>query len=95
MYRYAAEEFAEDMEELDEDAIMKTYAEIGSLGAELRHLPFCNLAHRSTHQYGTLRPWIKFKNFKDLPEWDEMRYRPLISYQRHRWRRLFSLLSRW
>ena len=95
MYKHAEEQFAEALEELDEEARRSAYAEIGSLGTGLEHLPFCHLKHTSTHEYGTLRLWIKLKNFQNLPEWTEMRYRPLISYRRHRWRRAFSMLSRY
>ncbi len=69
--------------------------EMAAMGNGLFHLPFCELRGRGAHEFGCLRLWIKKKSFADLTTWEELKWRPLVSFRKHRWRKLFSLLSRW
>lgn len=66
----------------------------GEMGNLLRHLPFGGFQKKG-HEFGCLRLWLKYKNFKNKDRtWDTLGWRPLVSYRRHRYRRLFSLVSR-
>ena len=86
-------DFAADMNELSIDEAKRVYDEIGTAATGLRHLPYSSLRKTESHRFGCLRLWPKLKNFKDTIKLDTLKYRPLVSYERHRWRRVLSLLS--
>lgn len=86
--------FAADMDQLSVKDAKGILEAVGSLGNGLRYLPFAQLRATHQHRFGSLRLWPKFKNFLEQPSWDTFRWRPLVSFEHHRWRRLFSLLSR-
>jgi hypothetical protein len=68
----------------------------GKLGGQLRHQPFGQY-RRHGHEFGGLRLWFKYKNFKIKIEercWADLGWRPLVSFTRHRYKRALSLISR-
>jgi len=68
----------------------------GKMGSALKHQPYGAYRKRG-HQFGCLRLWFKFKNMKVKKEerrWEDLAWRPLVSFQKHRYRRAFSMLSR-
>ena len=85
------------LEEVTGSELTRTFERIGRLGSALGHLPFCKLQGKGKHEFWGLRLWVKFKNMQ-IPEeerrWDDLAWRPLVSFRGHRWRTLFSLLSK-
>lgn len=71
------------------------------LGETLGHLPFGRLRSGAKHRFGAVRAWIKFKSVKQYPNpllcgdpWGELRWRPLVSYTQHHWKRVLGLAGR-
>jgi hypothetical protein len=68
----------------------------GKLGGGLHHQPFWNY-RRHGHEFGCLRLWFKYKNMK-IPvserKWEDLGWRPLVSFTRHRYKRVLSMASR-
>jgi hypothetical protein len=80
------------MEELSQEKETDIYDRIGWLGNSLNYLPFARLRSAKFHRFGALRLWPKKKVFFNKPKWEDFKYRPLVSFQKHRWKRLFALL---
>jgi len=71
--------------------VAKYYAKMGST---LKQQPF-GAYKRHGHRFGCLRLWYTYKNMKmQERKWEEMAWRPLVSFQKHRYRKALSLLSR-
>ena len=83
------------MDELTVQEVNDVFEVIGRLGNQLRHLPFSRLRSTREHRFGRLKLWPKKKIFYERANWDNFRYRPLVSFVHHRWRRVFALLSQW
>ncbi len=83
------------MKELSTDETQKVYDEIGIAANGLDHLPFAQLRKTKHHEFGMLRLWPKQKTFLQESRWNEYKWRPLVSFRKHRWRRVLSLFSRW
>ena len=99
MYLRALEEMKAGMDTLSPEEVSRIFEVIGRLGNGLKHLPYAALPKASCHEFGVLRLWCKLKSFKVdegvVPlSWSAFKWRPLVSFRKHRWRRVFSLLSR-
>ena len=81
------------MDELPQEEAERIFDQIGIAANHLNHLPFAQLRKTHYHEFGRLRLWPKLKSFRNPPSWEEMSYRPLVSYRRHRWRKLLAFLS--
>ena len=57
------------MTELTPEEVARINNEIPTIGARLRHLPFCRLRHSRTHRFGSLRAYLKVKSFDNLVGW--------------------------
>ena len=79
---------------ISEDRMEKLRADIFLFNEKLKHLPYSKLK-KGGHVMGCLRGWIKYKSLVDPQCWDELKWRPLVSYRNHRWRRVLSLVSQW
>ena len=99
MYGRAQQRMIREMglEEVTGGELTRAFEGIGRMGSSLGYLPFCKLRGKGKHEFGCLRLWVKFKNFQ-IPEeerrWEDLAWRPLVSFRGHRWRVLFSLLSK-
>jgi len=61
----------------------------------LLHLPYCNLRRAHRHRFGALSLWLKIKCLSPRPgSWQQLKFRPLVSYKQHHWRRLLILACR-
>ncbi len=91
-------EFAEGMKRLTKHEAKEVFDRIGTAACGLKHLVYSNLKKTKFHRFGVLRLWPKFKSFKgnegSKPRWSDMKWRPLVSYKKHRWRKVLALLSR-
>jgi hypothetical protein len=68
---------------------------IGTLGSMLSYLPFCQLRPTSAHRFGAMRLWVKLKVFEsEILGWNSLKWRPLVSYRQHKWRKLYAMTSR-
>ena len=72
---------AEGMKERTKERLKEVMEDIATLGNGGRHLPFCELRPGGAHEFGAWRAWIEKKSFKELSPWDEMRWRPLVSFR--------------
>jgi hypothetical protein len=95
MYGKVLEELSAGMEDVPTNMINRVFARIGAAGQTLRHLPFAALRGAATHKFGCLRGWVKKKSFTEEMSWSTLKWRPLVSFREHRWRKLLSLLSRY
>ena len=93
-YAKAMKEIGQGMKVVDLEKLTRIFEEVSRRENTLRHLPFCQLRPKGKHRFGCLRGWVKKKSFMELEGWASLRWRPLVSFREHRWRRLFSLLSR-
>ncbi len=76
-------------------SIWKALEGIGRMAMALRYLPFCQCRKAKEHRYGCLRLWPKAKSVRNPKRsWKTLTFRPLVSYRQHRFRRLFSMVSR-
>ncbi len=90
----ALDDLASGMDDLDAEEIATINQDIPTIGARLGHLPFCKLRASKTHRFGALRAYLKAKSFESLVDWGGLKWRPLISFRKHRWRVLLSMVSR-
>lgn len=105
MYGRAVEKFADEaLKEVPEGELERIANEMGIIGSRLNHLPFCQLRGRKFDRPGVLRLWVKYKSLKKAwgdngeeiqPTWEDLRWRPLVSFQHYRWKKLLSMVSRW
>ncbi len=86
--------FAEGMEELDAEQTERIFDRIGTAAQGLFYLPYVSLKKTCKHEFGCLRLWPKLKSFKEEKNIDDYKWRPLVSYRKHKWRKLLSLLSK-
>ena len=94
VYFEALREFAGGMRRLSGPEAKAVFNRIGTAGCGLRHLPFSNLRKTAHHRFGCLRLWPKLKVFRHgKPLWEDFKWRPLVSFKRHRWKRVLGLLS--
>ena len=77
----------DNMEPIDAQTLINIQGTIPTAAVGFHHLPFCEL-ERGAREFGALRHWVKMKS------WDDLKYRPVVSFKKQRWRKLWSLLSR-
>ena len=85
------------LQEVTGTELTRAFEGLGRLGSSIGHLPFCRLRGKGQHESGCLRLWAKLKNFQVAEEerrWEDLAWRPLVSFRGHRWRILFSMLSK-
>ena len=94
-YAETVESLLENMEDVQGPTLNKIFEKIGTAASVLRHLPYCGLKAKK-HRFGCLRAWIKYKSFAewDGKKWTDLKFRPLVSYKSHRWKKLFTMVSR-
>ena len=66
MYMAMTEDLAADMELLAHDVVAEESEAVFGLGDRIEELPYCALKKRHLHEYGTLKSWIKWKNFEEV-----------------------------
>jgi hypothetical protein len=86
---------ADGMKKLSGIETSSIFNEIGIIGNQLSHLPFASLRRTSTHEFGVLRHWPKMKSAKTSAEFADYKWRPLVSFRKHRWRKVLALVSKW
>ena len=82
------------MRELSLEESKQVFDRIGTAECGLRHLPYSNLRKTAHHRFGCLRLWPKLKVFRGKKTaWEDFKWRPLVSFKKHRWKRVLALLS--
>lgn len=94
MYGEGLDAMGETMEKIPEKEVATLFAKVGVAGNPLRHLPFSSLRKSKFHEYGVLRHWPKLKCFEKLAGWSSLKWRHPISFQKHGWREVLSMLSK-
>ncbi len=85
----------EGLRKVSVEEVIRIYAGFFRLGEGLRHLPFLGLEHSSKHKFGAVRHCPKWKSIQSIPgRWEDVKWRPLVSYQHHHWRRPLSMVGR-
>ena len=85
------------MRRLTPQELVDRYADMGSLGSEVEHLPWANLRVVHEHRYPALKVWPKLRNFHaGMPDaWSKIAWRPLGDYSKHHWRKPLSMVGKW
>ena len=92
------------MEKVQDGLLPRVFHNVAVLGNGLHHFPFAELRGRRARKFGSLRLWIKKKSFDvwdkkedggDEMKGEDLKWRPLVSFREHRWRKLLSMVSRW
>ena len=85
------------MRRLTPQELVDRYADMGSLGSEVEHLPWANLRVVHEHRYPALKVWPKLRSFHaGMPDaWSKIAWRPLGDYSKHHWRKPLSMVGKW
>lgn len=63
-------------------------------GSVFKHLLYAGLRKGDEHKAGWIKYWPKLKGL-GAETWDELRFRPLSSYFKFRWKRLLTIGAKW
>ena len=95
-YAEAQTQMVNDMElqAVSSGEVSRILGGIGLLGGSSKHLPYCEIKRTNSHRFGCLRLWPKYEDFGvQNVWWADLKWRPLVSFRQHKWRRLFSMAS--
>ena len=96
-YSLAVDQFIADTgnyREIDDATVKKWEGKLVRINNRCNSLPFCGLKKSEKHKFGILRLWFKSKNLKSSNlTWSSFKFRPLVSYYHHHWKRCYKLIS--
>lgn len=96
-WKRSLQRFAQQsLETLTPDEAIQAYDHLLNAGEGFVHLPYPRLRPGRKHKYGVLRLWPKLKSLKaGVSRWEDLKWRPLASYEQNRWSSLFRLTAKW
>lgn len=98
-WRKATQDFGDSLQGVGPAEMKDLSVKLGRVAKSFSYVPYSRLTHMSRHRYGSLKMWVKSKTFMNHPAgypqtWQEVKWRPLLSYARFHWRHALSHVGR-